>query len=265
MTALLHPTEGEFIQHHLQHLEFNLRTFKLGNGGFWTLNLDTLIISVGLAVIFGAVFWCIARKATSGRPSQWQNAAEMCLEFIQNLIKDIFHGKSILIGPLALTIFMWIVLMNAMDLIPVDLLVRIFGLFGFNYFRGVPTDDPNVTFAISFSVFFLIIFFNFKVKGFKGFGKEVFCSPFGIWFFPLNILFRLIEECIKPLSLSLRLFGNMFAGELIFFLIALLPWYVQWTVGSLWSIFHILIILIQGFIFMMLTVIYLSMAHESSH
>jgi F-type H+-transporting ATPase subunit a len=263
--SLLHPTEGEYIQHHLDHLQLNLHTFKIGNGGFWTLNLDTLILSTLVGIIFSVVFWVVARKASSTKLSRLQNAVEMVLEFIQNLVKDVFYGKSALIGPLALTIFVWVVLMNALDLIPVDLIPNFLALFGIVDFRCVPTDDPNVTFALSFSVFFLIIFFNFKVKGAKGFGKELFTFPFGPWFFPLNLLFKAIEECIKPVSLSLRLFGNMFAGELIFLLIALLPWWLQWTVGSLWSIFHILIILIQGFIFMMLTVIYISMAHESSH
>lgn len=263
--SLLHPTEGEYIQHHLENLQLNLHTFKLGNGGFWTLNLDTLILSILIGAFFAAIFWFVARKASSTKLSSLQNAVEMLLEFVQGIIKDVFHGKSELIGPLALTIFVWVVLMNTLDLVPLDLIPNFLSLFGINDFRCVPTDDPNLTFALSFSVFFLIIFFNFKVKGFKGFGKEVFCFPFGPWFFPFNLFFKLIEECIKPLSLSLRLFGNMFAGELIFLLIALLPWWLQWTAGSLWSIFHILIILIQGFIFMMLSIIYISMAHESSH
>lgn len=150
-----------------------------------------------------------------------------------------------------------------MDLLPVDFLPRIAAACGLPYFRAVPTADVNLTFALSLSVFILIIFYNCKIKGFRGLSKEILCSPFGPWLFPLNIVFRIIEECVKPLSLALRLFGNLFAGELIFILIALLPWWIQWTAGGIWAIFHILIITIQAFIFMMLTVIYISMAHES--
>jgi F-type H+-transporting ATPase subunit a len=150
-----------------------------------------------------------------------------------------------------------------MDLLPVDLLPRIMGLFGVHNFKTVPTADLSMTFAMSLSVFFLIIYYNIKIKGF-GLLKELFTQPFGKWLFPLNILFRIIEELTRPISLSLRLFGNMFAGELIFILIAaLLPWWIQWIPGGIWAIFHILIITIQAFIFMMLTIIYLSMAHES--
>lgn len=262
MSDFLHPTEGEYIQHHLDHLQLNLHTMKIGDGGFWTLNLDTLILSILFGALFFWLFYGVARKATSGTPSKVQNFVELVFESIAKLVKEVFHGKNPLVAPLALTIFVWVFLLNAMDLIPVDLLPRLLSYVGIMDFRPVATDDPNMTFALSLSVFFLIVFYNFKVKGGIGFAKEALFSPFGAWLFPLNLLFRLIEECVKPLSLALRLFGNMFAGELIFLLIAILPWWIQWTVGGIWSIFHILIISIQAFIFMMLLVIYLSMAHE---
>lgn len=153
--------------------------------------------------------------------------------------------------------------MNVMDLLPVDFFPTLAHVFGVNYFRSVPTADPNATFGMSIAVFFLVIFYNFKIKGGLGFTKETLVFPFGRWLFPLNILFRAMEEGVRPFSLSLRLFGNLFAGELIFILIALLPWWIQWTVGGVWAIFHILIISIQAFIFMMLTIVYLTMAHET--
>lgn len=265
MTIARPLSSGEYIQHHLEHLQLNLHTMKLGDGGFWTLNLDTLALSILLGASFLWLFYSAARKATSGQPSKLQNFVEMIFEAIHKLVKEVFHGKNPLIAPLALTIFVWIFLLNTMDLVPVDLLPKILSLVGINDFRPVPTDDPNLTFAMSLTVFALIIFFNFRVKGIAGVAKESLCSPFGPWLLPLNLIFKLIEELVKPLSLSLRLFGNMFAGELIFLLIAILPWWIQWTVGGIWSLFHILVISIQAFIFMMLTVIYLSMAHESEH
>lgn len=263
MNSLTHPTQSKFIQRHLEHLQLNLSTFKLGANGFWTLNLDTLVFSIAIGVIFTWLFYSIAKKATSDQPSKMQNAFEMLIEFVQQLIKDGFHGKNQLIGPLSLSIFTWVLLLNFMDLIPLDLFPRFLLFFSIDHIREVPTDDLNLTFALSLSVFLLIIFYNFKVKGIKGLGKEAFCHPFGIWLMPINIIFRLIEELVKPLSLSLRLYGNMFAGGLVFILIALLPWWLQWTVGGVWAIFHLLVIFIQAFIFMMLTIIYLGMAHES--
>lgn len=265
MLGLVHPTQGEYIQHHLEHLQLNLHSMQFGDGGFWTLNLDTLFLSVLFGVGFLLLFYLVARKASSEKPTKLQNAIEMIVEFVDKLIKEIFHGKSPLIAPLALTIFIWVFLLNTLDLVPVDLFPKLLSYFNIPYFRPVPTDDPNLTFAMSISIFFLILIFNLKVKGFRGFAKEALTQPFGIYAFPLNLMFRVVEECVKPLSLSLRLFGNMFAGELIFTLIALLPWWIQWTVGGIWSIFHILVIAIQAFIFMMLTIIYLSMASESEH
>jgi F-type H+-transporting ATPase subunit a len=262
MTNFLHPTEGEYIQHHLSYWQLNLHNFQLGNGGFWTINLDTLSISIILGAFFIILFSIVAHRATSGVPGKLQNAVEMIFEFVNNMIKEGFHGENKLLPALALTIFVWIFLMNFIDLIPVDLIPNVLYLFGIKDFRPVGTDDLNVTVAISAGVFILLIYYNIKVKGWHLAG-EILSKPFGIWLFPLNILFRVLEEIVKPVSLSLRLYGNMFAGELIFILIALLPWWMQWALGGIWSIFHVLIILLQAFIFMMLTIVYMSMAHES--
>lgn len=258
-------TTSSYIQHHLQNLQFNLKTFSLGDGGFWTLNLDTLGFSIALGAIFLIVFRSSAKHATAGVPSKLQNFAEIMIDFVNQQVKDTFHVTNHLIGPLALTIFIWVFLMNFMDLIPVDVLPRIAGLFGVPYLRVVPTTDVNLTFALSLSVFLLILFYSIKIKGFSGFGKELATHPFGWKLLPVNLILKLVEEIAKPISLALRLFGNLYAGELIFILIALLPWWIQWSLGSVWAIFHILIISLQAFIFMMLTIVYLSMAHEEGH
>ncbi len=254
-------TPAQYIQHHLEHLTLNLKTFTLDNeGGFWSLNLDTLIVSavIGLLVFGGLRF--IAVRMTE-IPGKMQNLVEFILDFVNGAVHEIFHHKSTFIPSLALTIFLWVFFMNAMDLLPVDLLPRLLGSFGVPYFKAVPTADPNATFAMSFSVFALVIFFNLKAKKHRLF-KEMLTFPFGPYLFPINFAFRVVEECVKPLSLALRLFGNMFAGELIFILIAIMPWWMQWPPGAIWAIFHILVITLQAFLFMMLTVIYLSMAHE---
>ena len=254
-------TSGEYIQHHLEHLTLNLKTLTIDDqGGFWTLNLDTLFVSIVIGIlVFGTLR--IVAKNMREVPGKLQNVVEMIVEFVNNSVHEIFHHKTVFIPSLAMTMFLWIFFMNAMDLLPVDLLPRFFGLFGVPYFKAVPTADPNATFAMSISVFLLIIIFNLRVKKHRLL-KEMLTFPFGKWLAPVNLVFRLIEECIKPISLALRLFGNMFAGELIFILIAILPWYVQWPPGAIWAIFHILIITLQAFLFMMLTIIYLSMAHE---
>lgn len=257
------PSAAEYVQHHLEYMLLNLKDFTMTRDGFWTLHLDTLLVSVVVGFCFLVLCRQVAKKVVTGVPGKAQNFIEMLVEFVDKTVKESFHGRSNLIAPLALTIFVWIFLMNFMDLLPVDLLPAIFSLFGYHYFRSVPTADLNMTFGLSISVFFLVIFYNFKIKGARGLGKEMLVSPFGPYLFPLNIIFRLLEECVRPISLSLRLFGNLLAGELIFILVALLPWFIQWTVGGVWAIFHILIILIQAFIFMMLTIVYLSMAHES--
>ena len=257
-------TSAEYIQHHLVHWQLDLTTLSIGkNSAFLVLNLDTLLISVILGILFCGFFYFIALRVKSGVPSKLQNFLEYAIEAVDQVVKEIFHGKNQLIGPLALTIFVWVFLMNFMDLIPVDLLPRLFGLIGVDHFKAVPTADPMMTFGLSITVFLMIIFYNFKAKGPLGLAKEVLSKPFGWYLLPINVLFRLLEEFVKPLSLALRLFGNMFAGELIFILVAIMPWWIQGLPGGAWAIFHILIITIQAFIFMMLTIVYLSMAHET--
>ncbi|MFZ2314927.1 MAG: F0F1 ATP synthase subunit A [Gammaproteobacteria bacterium] len=256
-------TPGQYIQHHLEHLTLNLKTFTIGgnDGGFWTLNLDTLIISMLLGLIIFGGMRLVANGLTE-IPGKLQNIVEIILEFVNNAVHEIFHHKSTFIPSLALTIFLWVFAMNAMDLLPVDLIPKFVGLFGIEHFKSVPTADPNATFAMSITVFMLIIIFNLRAKKHRLI-KEMLTFPFGPWLFPINIAFRVVEECVKPLSLALRLFGNMFAGELIFILIALMPWWLQWPPGAVWAVFHILVITLQAFLFMMLTIIYLSMAHDA--
>ncbi len=256
MASEAHGSGGAtgYIVHHLTAL-------KAGEG-FWSFNLDTLFFSAALGILFVFFFRKAAENATSGVPGPLQNFVEMIVEFVDAQVKDSFHGRSALIAPLALTIFCWVFLMNAMDLLPVDLLPAIAQLFGIEYLRVVPSTDLNGTFAMSISVFALIIFYSIKVKGPIGFAKEMLLTPFGPWMIPFNLLLKLVEELAKPISLGLRLFGNMYAGELIFILIALLPWWVQPALSFPWAVFHILIITLQAFIFMVLTVVYLSLAHE---
>ena len=267
----------EYIVHHLT----NLHTGE----GFWNLHLDSMFYSVLLAVVFGGSFYLAARTATSGIPGSWQNFVEMMVDFVDVQVKDSYHGSSKLIAPLALTIFCWIFLMNFMDLVPVDLLPALGIAVGIEYMKVVPTTDLNITFGMSIAVFFLMIFYSIKIKGVGGFAKELFLPPFGKWMMPFNFLLKLVEELAKPVSLALRLFGNLYAGELIFILIALFTlsagahsvgellsnftslgtitaFVIQVILGLAWAIFHILIITLQAFIFMMLTIVYLSMAHE---
>lgn len=255
-------TSGQYIQHHLEHLTLNLKTFTFdADGGFWTLNVDTLIVSICIGLfICGSLRFAATRMREV--PGKFQNLTEIIIEFVNNAVHDVFHHKTTFIPSLALTLFLWIFLMNAMDLLPVDFLPRILNIFGVPYFKSVPTADPNATFAMSISVFFLIIIFNLRAKKHRLL-KEMLTFPFGPYLFPVNFAFRIVEECVKPLSLALRLFGNMFAGELIFILIAIMPWWMQWPPGAIWAIFHILVITLQAFLFMMLTVIYLSMAHDA--
>lgn len=243
-----------YIVHHLTPL-------SVGEG-FWTLHLDTLFFSAVLGALFIWFFKTVAEKVTTGVPGLAQNFAEMLIEFVDQQVKDTFHGKSKLIAPLGLTIFCWVFLWNMMDLLPVDLLSLISSLMGIEYLRVVPSTDLNATFALSISVFVLIIFYSIKIKGVFGFAKELTCTPFGPWMMPFNLLLKIVEEIAKPISLALRLFGNLYAGELIFILIALLPPFLQPFLSFPWAIFHILIIVLQAFIFMVLTIVYLSMAHE---
>jgi len=252
MSAVM--TSGEYIQHHLEHLSIG--------SGFWTFNLDTIFISIITALLIAGIMRFVAVRAHAGVPGRLQNFVEWIIDFIQNIVNESFHGNSSLIAPLAMVVFLWVFIMNFMDLLPVDFLPYVLKPLGAGHFKSVPTADPNATFAMSLSVFFLIVFYNIKVKGWH-LGKEMLTKPFSPYLFPLNFIFRLIEEITKPCTLALRLFGNMFAGELIFILIALMPWVMQLTFGTIWALFHILIITIQAFVFMMLTVVYLSMAHDT--
>lgn len=272
-------SNGEYIKHHLTYLTYNLKTMSLGSdGGFWTLNLDTVFFSIVLGALAMLLLFVGSRRVSTGVPSGLQNFAEMMLTFADNQVKDCFHGKNQMIGPMALTIFMWVFLMNFMDILPVDILPSLASLMGFHHLKVVPTNDLNLTFALSLSVFFLIIFYSLKVKGAKGFIKELTLQPFNSPFLiPFNLLLELVGLVAKPISLSLRLFGNLYAGELIFILLALLTLHpsptasiagtvtlgvAQGLLSLAWSIFHILVITLQAFIFMVLTIVYLSLAHE---
>ena len=268
-----------YIKHHLTYLTLDLKTMSLGSGGgFWTINLDTFFISVALGLFSLLFLYSAARLVTTGVPGKLQNFAELMLQFADNQVKDCFHGKNTLIGPLALTVFIWVFLMNFMDILPVDGLPNAAKLAGLNYLKVVPTNDLNQTFAMSLSVFVLILFYSIKIKGPKAFIKELTMQPFNSpWFIPFNLLLELVGLIAKPISLALRLFGNLYAGELIFILIALLTLntttessvlgtatlgITQFLLSLGWSIFHILVITLQAFIFMVLTIVYLSLAHE---
>jgi len=249
----------EYISHHLSHL-------RSADG---TINLDTFWISAILGFVFLGVFYLASRRATAGVPGKLQNFVEMIMEIVNDTINGAFHAKSKIIAPLAITIFVWVWLLNAMDFLPVDLLPKVLSWFGVHKLRAVPTADVNHTFAMSFSVVLCIIAFSIKAKGLGGWIKELFTAPFHangviamIALAPVNFLLQMVELVAKLISLSLRLFGNMYAGELIFILIALLPWWAQWALGGPWAIFHILIVTLQAFVFMALTVVYLSLAVE---
>ena len=267
----------EYIHHHLTHL-----TVNQGHGAFWAFHLDSVVFTVGLALVFVCVFIGVARRATSGVPGKLQAAVEILVEMVDGVVKDTFHGKSKLIAPLAITIFVLVFLMNFLDLLPVDLLPWAAQGIGVEHLRTVATADVNTTLGMSITVFFLIWYVGLKEKGFVGFFAEWFTAPFEaqgaiakIALAPFNLLLRVIEEAVRPISLSLRLFGNMYAGELIFVLIAGLTlessfshastygWgVVQLFADVLWTLFHILIITLQAFIFGMLTIVYLSIAAE---
>lgn len=268
----------EYIKHHLTYLTFDVKKMSLGTeGGFWTLNLDTLFVSITLGLFCLLFLYLGARRVSTGVPGKLQNFVELMLTFADNQVKDCFHGKNKVIGPLALTIFVWVFLMNFMDIVPVDFLPAVAETMGIHHLRVVPTNDLNLTFALSLSVFILILFYSFKIKGPKNFLKELTLQPFNSpYFIPFNLLLELVGLIAKPISLSLRLFGNLYAGELIFILIALLTLnaasasltsavglgVMQFILGLAWSIFHILVITLQAFIFMVLTIVYLSLAHE---
>lgn len=261
----LSPTS--YIGHHLAN-----RTVSLGDSAFWTLHVDTLLTSVILGLVSFGFLWLVVRGATAAVPGKRQAFVELAVDFVDDQVKGIFHGNRSFIAPLALTVFVWVILMNAMDFLPVDVMGLVYE-HGFHQpqWRQVPTADVNTTFALALSVWVLMIFYSIKVKGLGGWIHELFAAPFGsnplLW--PANFLFNMVEYVSKPLSHSLRLFGNMYAGEIIFLLLWL--WAATGLAGTFfgallgvgWAIFHILIVALQAFIFMMLTVVYLSMAHET--
>ncbi|MBU2971576.1 F0F1 ATP synthase subunit A [Pseudoalteromonas sp. C2R02] len=274
------------IQHHLTNakmcstdtgLAFNK---ACSDSGFWTWHVDTLAWSIGLGLLFLWVFKSAASKATLGVPGKWQCFIEMVVEFVDLNVKDTFHGKSKLIAPLALTIFVWVFLMNLMDLIPVDFLPALAGFIGSSafgmdshdvYMKIVPTTDINLTAALAIGVFLLMIGYSIKIKGIKGFIAELTLHPFSsdnklvqVLLIPFNLLLETIALVAKPFSLALRLFGNLYAGELIFILIGAVG-LMQLPLHFIWAIFHILVIVLQAFVFMMLTIVYLSMASSDNH
>lgn len=270
-------SQTEYIQHHLHHLQWSI-----GDSKFMTVNIDSVFFLLLMSALFIGFFLYVSRRATAGVPGKLQCALEMVVTGIDGLVRETFHGESKYIAPLAVTIFCLVFLMNFMDMVPVDLLPWAAHHAGINYLRVVPTADLNTTLGMGFGVFLLIHFFGIKHKGIGLFIKEAFTAPFHaegklgmVLLAPANLLLRLIEEMVRPISLALRLFGNMYAGELIFILIAvmtlgsslnamstyvMMP--VQFFAGFVWTAFHVLVITLQAFIFMMLTVVYLSMAAE---
>jgi len=281
-------TSAEYIKHHLQNLTFG----KLPDGslgiahsaeqakemGFWAINLDTTIVAFVLGAMFLFLFAKAAQKASAGIPSGLQNFVEWVVEFIDTSVRGSFTAKNDMVAPLALTIFAWILLMNLMDLLPIDYIPLIAHAAGMPFFKVVPTTDPNATFGMSIAVFVLVVFYSIKMKGLGGFVGELTLQPFGKFGLPANIFLEGVNLIAKPVSLALRLFGNMYAGEMIFILIALMG--ASWasvTFGSTllfgsqvilslgWAIFHILIVTLQAFIFMTLTIVYMDMAHQEHH
>jgi F-type H+-transporting ATPase subunit a len=270
-------TPASYIGHHLKFLEK-----PVGDGSFWTLHVDTLITSAILGTVVFGFMWLVARGATAGVPGKRQAFLELCVEFVNDQVKSIFDKSYDFVAPLALTVFVWVLFMNAMDFLPVDVMAKALHAVGIDEFRLVPTADVNATFALALSVWFLMIGFAIKAKGLGGFLHELYAAPFGsvkLTWNPLtwlgfvalsvaNFAFQLIEYVSKPLSHSLRLFGNMYAGEIIFLLLWLLAatgifgWIGGVVFGAVWAVFHILIVLLQAYIFMMLTVVYISLAHE---
>jgi F-type H+-transporting ATPase subunit a len=277
MASGTEQTASEYIQHHLKNLQVcqdnGEWVWNHCSGNFWAINVDSMFFSLILALFLGWIFRSVAKNATTGRPGKLQAFIEIVIEFVGNSVSETFHGKNNLIAPLALTIVSWVFMMNLMDLIPVDWLPGVAHMAGIEYLKVVPSTDLNITFAMSLSVFALILFYSIKAKGIGGFFVgELMMSPLNprdlgvpkiLW--PLVCAFNFILEIVallaKPLSLSLRLFGNMYAGELMFILIALIGfWQLPLHFG--WAVFHILIVTLQAYIFMMLTIVYLSQALE---
>ena len=319
------PDAGHYILHHLTYLQLDLHTGKIVENatGFWVLNLDSVFFSLVLAVLFILMFGSVARRANAGVPGKWQNFVEMCIGFVDSQVKDTYHHGAKFVAPMALLVGFWVFFMNFMDLLPIDLLPTIGGGLGVGHLRVVPSADPNVALGMSLTVFVIAMTYSFVAKGFKGVGAEFLFHPFGKWLFPVNFLLKCVEELAKPVSLGLRLFGNMYAGEIIFILLAcftlglatpekattvnlsvffvfvalavatvwlfmkgkplialalilgiplvaffgLLPGaapaaYFQVLLATAWTLFHILIITLQAYIFMVLTVVYMAMAAD---
>ena len=288
-------TATEYIQHHLQNLTYGqlpagyervdayghpqgvlteptwtlaLTPAEAKEMGFWAIHVDSMLWSVFLGFVFVLLFRFVAKNATSGVPGKLQNAIESIVEFVDTSVRESFHGKNPLIAPLALTIFVWIFFMNLMDLIPVDWIPGLATLAGIPYMKIVPSTDPNITMSMSISVFFLMLFFWIKVKGVTGLFSDLALHPFSsknpvakVILIPVNLLLETVSLLAKPVSLGLRLFGNMYAGELIFILIAMIGW-AQLPLHFGWAVLHILVITLQAYIFMTLTIVYLSSVHE---
>lgn len=272
-------SSSEYIKHHLTNLVYGQKAdgtwgfahdaAEAAQMGFWKFHVDSLGWSIFLGALFLFLFRMAAKRASTEAPKGFQNFVEILVDFVNNQVKENFHGRNPLIAPMGLTIFCWVFLMNLMDLVPIDWLPTLFSLFGVHYMKVVPSTDPNITLGMSFTVFFLILFYSIKVKGIGGFAGELALHPFNsdnifvkMLLIPINLFLETINLIAKPISLGLRLFGNMYAGEMIFILIALLPWFIQWTLSVPWAIFHILVITLQAFLFMVLTIVYLSAAHE---
>ena len=268
------PTASEYISHHLAHLNTKAQGSIIDMS---VVNIDTLFLSIAMGVVASFFMWRAASRATAGVPGRFQALVEMLAEFVNDQAKAIIHSAESrrFVAPLAMTVFVWITLMNSLDFLPVDLPGKILAWTGLDRFihahRVVPTADLNGTIGMSLSVLLLMLYYNVKIKHLGGFIHELFCAPFGnkIWLYPFNLLINLIEFAAKTVSLGMRLFGNMYAGELLFMLIALLGATATWwgfgmhlVAGTAWAIFHILIVLLQAFIFMMLTLVYVGQAHE---
>ncbi|WP_404376361.1 F0F1 ATP synthase subunit A [Vreelandella aquamarina] len=262
-----------YIQHHLQNLTFGKHPengWSLAHSaeeasemGFWAIHLDTMGWSIAMGLLFIYLFRKAGKMATTGVPGGLQNAVEMVFEFVEDMIKGAFKGHNPIIAPLALTLFVWILFMNTLKILPVDYFPVLFSKLGVDYMKIVPTTDVNATLGLALGVFGLILYYSFKVKGAGGFAKELSLTPFNHWaLIPFNLLLEIVALLVKPFSLAMRLFGNMFAGEVIFILIAMLPFWAIWLLDVPWAIFHILIVVLQAFIFTVLSVVYLSAAHE---
>lgn len=257
-------TPTSYIQHHLHNL-----TAQVGEGGFWTLHVDTLVTAVLMGLLIVVAFWTATRKATSGVPGKWQAFVEILLEFVDKQVRDTYHGTSKLVTPVAITLFFWILMMNLLKMIPADFIALPLEAVGVKYWKPVPTADVNATFGMSISVFFLMLFFAIRSKGFGGFSHEFLTAPFGKWMMPFNLLLNTVEWLSKPVSLAMRLFGNMFGGEIVFLLIwvlggaGILGALAGGVFGLGWMLFHLLVIPLQAFIFTMLSIVYLSLSEEA--